>query len=324
MLFSRNTFTLIVLLVAAGFVTPPATAADTLNVVTSVAPITNIVQNVGGNNVSVTGIVPDGTDSHTFEPQPTDAKLLSAADIIIMNGLDLETPTIHLAEKVRKKNTPIVELATRTIEKKDWMYDFSFPRGKGHPNPHLWPNIAMAMRYAEITRDALIALDPAHKDSYSANATAYLAKLGKLDEAIFTCVKSIPAGQRKLVTYHDSFAYFAPRYGMTVIGAIQPADFHEPSPREVMRIIDQLKKEKVPAIFGSEVFPSRVLEQIAREANTTYVDQLADDELPGPAGSSEHTFIGMMKGNMAYMAAALGGNKDCVTHVDATNIVPAP
>lgn len=290
-----------------------------LNVVTTVAPITNIVQNVGGAYTEVIGIVPDGIDSHTFEPIPTDAKVLRAADIIIVNGLDLELPTVQLAEKVKSAKTPILRLGNRTLKQEDWRYDFSFPREHGHPNPHLWPNIALAMRYAEITRDHLIKLDPAHKEGYIANTAAYLAKLEKLDNAIFGCVKTIPEKNRKLVTYHDSFAYFAPRYGMKIIAAIQPSDFSEPGPREVIQILKQIKAEKVPAIFGSEVFPSKVMEQIARETGVKFIDQLSDDELPAPPNNS---FIGMMANNVAIMTEALGGDPACTANVDASNITP--
>ena len=295
--------------------TPP----HKINVVTTVAPITNIVKNISGHYANVVGIVPDGTDSHTFEPIPTDAKKLVAADIIIVNGLDLELPTVALAEKVKKSNVPILRLGDRALEKKDWRYDFSYPREHGHPNPHLWPNIALTMRYVEIVRDELVSLDPENKAGYHANAKAYLAKLKKLDDAIFSCVQTIPEKNRKLVTYHDSFAYFAPRYGMQVIAAIQPSDFSEPGPREVIRIIKQIRKEKIPAIFGSEVFPSKVMEQIARETKVTFVDQLSDDELPAPPN---HSFIGMMKDNMAVMVGALGGNSGCTSKVDASNVVP--
>jgi zinc/manganese transport system substrate-binding protein len=294
----------------------PADAARRVTVATTVAPITNIVENVGGRHVEVTGIVPDGMDSHTFEPVPTDAKILGAADLIIVNGLDLELPTVKLAEKIKKANTPIIRLGNRALQKQDWQYDFSFPRENGHPNPHLWPNIALAKRYAEIARDSLIALDPKHKAVYTDNTKAYLAKLETLDQAIFDCVRSIPKQNRKLVTYHDSFAYFAPRYGMEVIAAIQPSDFSEPGPQEVIRIIKQIKQEKVPAVFGSEVFPSKTAEQIARETGVKFVDQLSDDELPAPPNDS---FIGMMAKNMAIMSEALGGDPNCVAAVDASN-----
>lgn len=290
-----------------------------IHIVTTVAPITNIVQNVAAGYATVTGIVPAGTDSHTFEPVPTDAKILGAADIIIVNGLDLELPTVKLAEKVKKASTPILRLGNQALRKEDWQYDFSFPRELGHPNPHLWPNIMLAMRYAEITRDNLIALDPRHRQGYIANTAAYLVKLEALDNAIFNCVKTIPEKNRKLVTYHDSFAYFAPRYGMKVIAAIQPASFSEPGPQEVIRIIKQINKEKIPAIFGSEVFPSKAAEQIARETGVKFIDQLSDDELPAPPNNS---FIGMMANNMAVMTGALGGNPGCVANIDAGNATP--
>lgn len=112
-----------------------------LHIVTTVPPITNIVENIGGSLITVTGIVPNGMDSHTFEPVPTDAKTLANADIIIVNGLNLEVPTIKLAEKVKKTDTPIVRLANETLPEEEWQYDFSFPKEHGNPNPHLWPTL---------------------------------------------------------------------------------------------------------------------------------------------------------------------------------------
>ncbi|GJL75655.1 metal ABC transporter substrate-binding protein [Nitrosomonas sp.] len=299
----------------------PANAEEpgkNIRVATTVPPITNIVENVGGAHVSVVGIVPNGVDSHTFEPVPADAKTLAEADIIIVNGLDLEMPTIKLAEKVKKSDAPIVRLGNKTLRKEEWQYDFSFPREHGHPNPHLWPNIALTIKYVEIIRDYLVEFDPLHKDAYVANASIYSAKLKQLDEAIFACVRSIPENNRKLVTYHDSFAYFAPRYGMQVIAAIQPANFTEPGPREVIRIIEQIKNEKIPAIFGSEVFPSKIMAQIARESGARFIEELSDDELPEKPNDS---FIGMMVNNMAIMSDALGGDPDCAANVDTRNLI---
>lgn len=290
-----------------------------INIVTTVAPITNIVQNIVGSDINVTGIVPNGIDSHTFEPVPTDAKLLADADIIIVNGLDLEIPTLKLAEKVKASDAPIVQLGNSTLQEEEWQYDFSFPRELGHPNPHLWTNIALVIRYAEIIRDNLITLNPQHTDIYTMNTTAYVEILQQLDKAIFNCVESIPENNRKLVTYHDSFAYFAPRYGMEVVAAVQPSNFSEPGPQEVIRIIEQIKKEAIPAIFGSEVFPSKVMEQIAREAGARFVDQLSDDELPPAPNNS---FIGMMAKNMRIMTGALGGNSDCMSGINTSNLFP--
>lgn len=290
---------------------------EKLKIVATVSPITNIVKNIGGTHVHVTGIVPDGTDSHTFEPIPSDMKILQAADLIVVNGLDLELPTLILAEKVKKTATPILQLGNPALKKEDWQYDFSFPREHGHPNPHLWLNIELVTRYAEIIKENLAALDPANKAGYLMNTATYLAKLQKLDQAIFKCVATIPENNRKLVTYHDSFAYFAPRYGMTVIAAVQPSNFSEPGPQEVINIIKQINHTGVPAIFGSEVFPSKVMKQIARESNVKFIDQLSDDELPS---SPNNSFIGMMASNMIIMTKALGGDPNCMANIDASNI----
>ncbi len=298
-----------------------ASAEKMIKVVTTVAPITNIVYNVGGKKTDLNGIIPEGMDSHTFEPAPSDIKYIAEADLLILNGLNLETPTEKLAKSRAKKGSKILKLGDNTITKKEWLFDFSFPEDKGDPNPHLWMNAAYAMKYAELVRDTLIEINPENREYYKKNVDRFIKRLNQLDKAIFTAVKTIPEKNRKLLTYHDSWAYFAKRYGMTVIGAIQPSDFAEPSPKDIAAIIDQLKKENLPAIFGSEVYPSKVEEQIAREAKIKHVTTLRDDDLPGKAGSKEHTYIGMMLENMREMIAALGGNADAFSAIDPSNII---
>ena len=144
----------------------------------------------------------------------------------------------------------------------------------------------------------------------------YTQRLQTLDEGIRQAVQTIPPQNRRLLTYHDSWAYFAERYGMTVIGAAQPSDFSEPSAREVANLIDQVRAEKVPAVFGSEVFPSPVLRQIADETDAQYVDKLRDDDLPGKPGDPLHSYIGLMLEDMRTMIPALGGNVDALQSAD--------
>jgi ABC-type Zn uptake system ZnuABC Zn-binding protein ZnuA len=288
-------------------------------VLATVAPITSIVENVAGDRVQLAGIIPEGINSHTFEPIPSDIKLLAAADLIVLNGLDLEIPTLNLAKANKKRDATILLLGDNTIKEKDYLFDFSFPKEQGHPNPHLWLNPEYVMRYAELVRNELVRRDEKHKGTYEEHTAQFLKKLDALDRAIKEAVNTIPAGNRRLLTYHDSWPYFARRYGFKVIGAVQPSDFSDPSPREVARFIDQLKKEKVPAVFGSEVFPSPVLEQIARETNTRYIDKLRDDELPGKPGEPQHSYIGLMVENLTIMFEALGGSSAPLKAVD-----PAP
>ncbi|MEK6678941.1 MAG: metal ABC transporter substrate-binding protein [Nitrospirota bacterium] len=296
-------------------------AEKKLKVVTTVSPITNIVYNIGGKKIDLHGIIPEGMDSHTFEPAPSDVKYIAEADLIILNGLNLETPAEKLAKSRTKKGAQVLKLGDNTITKKEWLFDFSFPEDKGDPNPHLWLNAAYAMKYAELVRDTLIEMNPENREYYKKNTNSFIKRLEQLDNAIFTAVKTIPEKNRKLLTYHDSWAYFAKRYGMKVIGAIQPSDFAEPSAREIAGIIDQLKKESVPAIFGSEVFPSKIEKQIAREVKIKHITTLRDDDLPGKLGSKEHTYIGMMLDNMQNMMPALGGNADAFSAIDPSNVI---
>src|SRR6185295_8274810 len=296
----------------------PAEAAK-LRIVTTVAPITGIVENVVGDKADVAGVIPEGINSHTFEPIPSDSKLLSAADLIIFNGLDLETPTLKLAQANLKQGAAIYTLGDKTIKEGEYVFDFSFPKEQGHPNPHLWLNPEYAMRYATLARDELVRLDPKNKNAYEQNAAQLLKKIEALDQAIKDAIQTIPPNNRRLLTYHDSLPYFARRYGFQVIGAVQPSDFADPSPKEVMRLIDQIRKEKVTAVFGSEVFPSPVLEQIAKEGKSRYIDKLRDDELPGKPGDPQHSYMGMMIDNMTIMIEALGGSAEALKKVD-----PAP
>lgn len=290
-----------------------------LNVVTTVAPITSIVENIAGDRVRLTGIIPEGINSHTFEPVPSDVKILSTADLLVVNGLDLEIPTLRLAKANMKPGARILRLGDETISAKEYIYDFSFPKSRGHPNPHLWLDPRHVIQYAALVRDELERLDPANKATYQQNARIFVKKLEALDQAIRQAVETIPQNNRRLLTYHDSWPYFARRYGFEILGAVQPSDFSDPSPREIKRLIDQIRKENVPAVFGSEVFPSPVLEQIAREGKTRYIDKLRDDELPGEPGKPHHTYIGMMIENLTTMFEALGGSGEALEKVD-----PAP
>ena len=293
---------------------------DRLQVVTTVSPITNIVQNVAGNHASVTGIVPEGTNSHTFEPAPSDAAVMGSADIVFMNGLHLEEPTRELAEANLGDGVPLIELGDRTIDPEEYIYDFSFPEEAGDPNPHLWTNPPYAKRYAEIVRDELTALDPANAAAYERNYEAFAARIDELDALVRTVSETVPPEQRTLLTYHDSFPYFAREYGWRIIGAVQPSDFADPTPQEIAGLIDQIDAEQIPAIFGSEVFPSPVLEQIAAETGATYVDDLRDDDLPGEPGDPEHSYFGLMVFDYRTFMSALGGDASPFDGFDLTNL----
>ena len=301
---------------------PPAPPAppQTLNVVATVSPITSIVENIGGTRINLEGVVPEGVNSHTFEPAPSVAVTLAKADVIFLNGLFLEEPTLEMAKANLKPGASIVSLGEQTVSEDQWQFDFSFPEEGGHPNPHLWPDPILSLRYAEIARDNLAARDQANADYYGANYDAFADRIATLDAAIKTAVATIPPENRKLLTYHDSWAYFADRYGITVVGAAQPADFSEPSAREVVELIAQIQAEGIPAIFGSEVFPNDVMQTIADESGAVYIDDLSDDDLPGGPGDPDHSYLGLEIANLRIIIPALGGDASALDEVDISPV----
>ena len=300
-------FTVLLTVVILGSGGLPGLAAAPLHVVTTVAPLTDMVKQVGGDTLYVYGLVPEGVNSHTFQPAPGDVQYLARADLVVLNGLHLEVPIEKLVRSSGKEGVTVVKLGEQTISEAEWVFDFSFPKAQGHPNPHLWLNVGYAMHYVTLIRDQVSALDRDHAAVYHRNAAGYLIQLAHLDYCITAAMRTLAPQQRKLLTYHDSWPYFAQRYGMTIVGAVQPANFAEPSPREMARLIDQLRREKVPAVFGSEVFPSKVLHKIASEAGVRYVTTLRDDVLPGAPDEADHSYIGMMRHNVMTMLEALGG-----------------
>lgn len=295
---------------------------DRLLVATTVSPITSIVSRVGGDCVEIRGIVPEGTNSHTFEPAPSVAALLSDADVIFINGLKLEDPTLEMAQANMREDAELVELGTIALPESEYIYDFSFPEEEGKPNPHLWTDPTFAIEYAQIVRDVLSERAPDCSADFQANFESFETQVNELAEAIREDQQTVPDGNLKLVTYHDAYAYFAENFGWEVVGALQPSDFSDPTPAEVVTLIEQIKAEGVPTIFGSEVFPSDVLEEIGNETGVRYEDSLRDDDLPGQPGDDNHSWLGLMQYNFATMIEGLGGQAPNVRAVDISSPFP--
>ena len=291
-------------------------------VATTVSPITSIVSRVGGDCVEIRGIVPEGTNSHTFEPAPSVAALLSDADVVFINGLKLEDPTLAMAEANMRDDAELIELGTIALPEEDYIFDFSFPEEEGKPNPHLWTDPTYAIEYAEIVREVLSERDPECADQMQENFDAFAAQANELADAVRADQQTVPEGGLKLVTYHDAYAYFADNFGWDVVGAVQPSDFADPTPSEVVTLIEQIRAEGVPTIFGSEVFPSDVLEEVGNETGVRYEQSLRDDDLPGEPGDDDHSWLGLMQYNFATMIEGLGGVAPNVRAVDVTSPVP--
>ena len=289
-------------------------------VITTVSPLTSITENIGGNRIVLLGIVPEGTNSHNFQPAPSVIRHIESSDLIILNGLFLEEPVMNIIETGSYENRKVLSLGDMAVSKEDWIFDFSFPETKGIPNPHLWPDPLMALKYADLIRNELVKLDPSETAYYNDNFVKLKARIEELDRLIKDAIVSIPQENRKLFTYHDSWPYFARRYDMDVLGAVQPSNFTEPSAREIAELIELIKRVNVPAIFGSKVFPSPVMEQIAKESGAIFVDNLSDDDLPGIPGDDEHSYLGLMVNNLTIMVDALGGDSSDLGLLDVSPV----
>jgi ABC-type Zn uptake system ZnuABC Zn-binding protein ZnuA len=312
-----------------------------LRVVATVAPVADLVAQVGGERVEVTSLVPPGADSHTYEPRPQDVARLSELDAYVGVGLDLNDAALDLAAQHLPAGAPILLLGELALDDDALVMDHSHDDdghshgddGRSHgddghshgddghshgddgglgPNPHVWTSVRNAAAMVRSIAEELASLDDEGSDLYASNADALVAELEALDQDIATAAATVPEENRVLVTYHDAWTYFARDHGFEFVAAVQPGDYSEPSAAEVRGVIDLLRELQVPAIFGSEVFPTRVLDTIAAETDAVYVGDLSDDELPGAAGDPEHTYAEMMRRNAVTIVDALGGDSSAL------------
>jgi zinc/manganese transport system substrate-binding protein len=276
--------------IAAALLGPASAAlADPLPVVASFSILADLVRAIGGDRVSVTALVgPDG-DAHVYEPTPQDSRRLAAARLIVSNGLGFEGWIERLISASKTQARLIVASRGVTARASD---------------PHAWQDVANVKIYVANIRDGLIAVDPAGQAAYAAAAEAYIAKLSALDDEIVAAFAAIPKERRRVVSTHDAFGYFSARYGVEFIAPLGLSTEAEPSARDIARIVDAAKQQKVPAIFLENVADPRLTRRIAAETGakiggTLYSDALSEANGPAP------TYLDMMRHNAKELSAAL-------------------
>lgn len=275
-----------------------AHAANKVPVVASFSILGDIVQELGGERVSVTTLVGANADAHVFQPSPQDAKRVAEAKLVVTNGLGFEGWIDRLITSSGRK--PMVVVASKginPIESKD-------DHGHGGLDPHAWQDVGNAKRYAATIAKALAKIDPEGAGDYAQREAAYQAKLESLDADIKASIAAIPAERRKLIASHDAFGYFAQAYGIDVISPQGVSTETEASAKDVARIIRQIKAEKIPAMFLENVTDPRLIEQISRETGIRIGGKLYSDALStqdGAAGS----YIAMMENNIREIRASL-------------------
>jgi zinc/manganese transport system substrate-binding protein len=281
----------------------PASAQEKVKAVATFSILADLVKNVGGDRVEITSLVPVNGDAHVYAPSPADAKKLADAKVVFTNGLGFEGWIPRLVKSSATKAAVVV--ATKGVKplKTD-------EKGHGHghdhadADPHAWQSVANAKIYVANIRDALVAADPAGKATYEANASAYTGKLDALQAEVKDQVAKIPADRRRVITTHDAFGYFKAAYGIDFVAPQGVSTESEASAKDVAKIIGQIKKQKIPAVFLENVSDPRLLERIAKESGakiggTLYSDALTDEKGAAP------TYIDMMKHNIRTLGAAL-------------------
>jgi zinc/manganese transport system substrate-binding protein len=288
---------LVVLLAA---LATPSFAQDKLKVVATFSLLADFVKNVGGERVDVRALVGPNGDAHVYQPTPADAKTLVDAQVVFVNGFGFEGWMERLIKASGTKAAMVT--ATKGVKPRKAKDDHGHDHGDA--DPHAWQSVANAKLYVVNIRDGLSAADPAGKSAYEANATTYLAKLDALDAEVKAEIAKIPADRRKIITTHDAFGYFAAAYGVTFIAPQGVSTESEVSARDVARIITQIKKQKIPAVFLENVTDDRMLKRIGAESGARIGGTLYSDALTDEKGSAP-SYIDMMRHNLKQLSIAL-------------------
>jgi ABC-type Zn uptake system ZnuABC Zn-binding protein ZnuA len=262
------------------------TPGAAVTVVASTTVFADMVRNVGGDQVEVTSLVPKNGDVHTFAPKPSDIRAVAQARLVVMNGLGLDDWMEKMLTNASAANTTVLKLAVA-------LPDVTLVPGDdpGTQNPHLFMDVQYAKVYVERIRDALKRVDPAHAARYDANATGYLARLDVLDAYVRQQVSKIPEANRRIVTFHDAFPYFAREYGITIVGVAVAAPGQDPSAGYTAELVEAIRAARVKAIFSESQFPARLVDQLGSETGVKVVADLYDDAVGDPPVTSYEAII---------------------------------
>ncbi len=289
---------------SAGAEAPPA---DRPVVVTTIAQIADIVKNVAGERVEADALLGEGVDPHLYKLTRSDMAKMSAADLVLYNGLLLEGKMTDALVRIAASGRPVVPVTQRIEE--EWLLEPE--QFQGHYDPHVWMDPTAWSRCVEVVREELTRLDPAGAGVYAEGASAYAARLAELDEYTRKVLGSVPEGKRVLVTAHDAFNYFGRRYGYEVLGIQGISTESEAGVREIERLVSILVERRIPAVFVETTVPERSVRALvagarARGHEVVVGGSLFSDAMGAP-GTYEGTYIGMIDHNVTAIARALGG-----------------
>lgn len=308
---------LIVAACQGGSSSPTSAPGGPFPVVATTTVLADLVTQVGGDRVSVESIVPKGAEVHTFDPSPSDARRIAGARLLVMNGLGLDEWVADLVTEAGSSDLPTVRLAEQLVGV-EYITGEEHEEGEAHEetasggtpgahwgqglNPHLWLNVAYARKYVEKLTGALVSADPANAAAYRANAAAYDQRLAELDDFARAQVGMIPEANRKVVSFHEAFPYFAAAYGLEIVGVVVDAPGQDPSAGEIAALIEAIRANDVKAIFSEIQFNPDLADRIAAETGATVVADLYNDSLGDPPVD---TYEGMIRWDVDRVVEAL-------------------
>jgi manganese/iron transport system substrate-binding protein len=262
----------------------PSGAGDALRVVTTTTVFADLVEHVGGPDVTVHSLVPKGGEVHTFDPTPRGFEAVARAQLLVANGLGLDDWLIDVASDTGTA-APVVKLADGVPA------DRLLGDADGSPNPHLWLDVALARVYVAHIADALANADPPHAAAFRERAHAYDQRLATLDAAIREQLATVPAADRKVISFHDAFPYFAHAYGLEIVGTIVDAPGQDPSAGEVSKLVDAVESGGVAAVIAEAQFNADLVRTLADETGARVVTDLYDDTLGDPPVDSYEAML---------------------------------
>lgn len=265
-----------------------------LRVVTTTTVFADMVRAIGGARVDVTSIIPPGVGPEDYDPRPDDAVRLADAALIVSNGVGLDEFLGRLISAGSDDSTLQLVLGEGIPPILD----------DGRPNPHFWLDPTLVRdHYVPAIAAKLAELDPPGRPTYEANATAYAAALDALDRELIERLSVIPASQRKLVTFHDAFPYFARHFGFQVVGVVLENVGQEPTAAELAALVERVKSAGVKAVFTEAQFNPELSRTLAEEAGITRVVTTLYNDALGPPPAD--TYPGLMRWNVGQIVEAL-------------------
>ena len=279
----------------------PVLADPRLRVVATFSIVGDLVREVGGDRLALSVLVGADIDAHTYQPKPSDVRVLPDAQVLVSNGLGFEGWIDRLAEAAPFKGRRVVAssgIATLAADS----------HGHSHgPDPHCWQDVGRARQYVANIADGLAAADPANASHYRQRARLYAGRLDELDRWVRAAIAEVPVERRKVITGHDSFRYFTNAYGVQFLAPRGYKTDSEPTARDVAALIRQVREQKIKALFVENMTNPGLVEQIARESGAVVGARLYSDALSAPDGPAA-TYEALMRHNVTALVAGMMKN----------------